>query len=365
MASSAPSSSLTRNQLVVSAITVFAAAYGASLIYRSYTSHSSESVGAGIRRSPAFRRPRHVAPEYRPQPGLDPPITEPFPPTTQDGETPDFAMFRTSSYGRWEHHNGDNPPVFINLQPENLPTLQSLQHDFGMAEEPAQVLLEALQQEFVTRFAMVHINGRARRAGDPIWWAAAARFLQETGIPIRAVERALEEFRQTLQDPENDEGAPALEALEGVQARGDDLDTISGTEVADYFPRQQGGGMNLKQLLYNVAESQARQEVLHRGFRCDACNTTPIRGIRWKCSNCADIDHCNDCHAQSTHTRSHIFYEIRIPTHTLSNITPVQELSYPGRPHHMPHTLPSDICKRLVEQTGFEKAEIEGLYEQY
>lgn len=36
-------------------------------------------------------------------------------------------------------------------------------------------------------------------------------------------------------------------------------------------------------------------DVVHTGFVCDRCGINPIRGIRWKCANCAD---CTSLDAQ-------------------------------------------------------------------
>jgi Ca2+-binding EF-hand superfamily protein len=66
------------------------------------------------------------------------------------------------------------------------------------------------------------------------------------------------------------------------------------------------------------------------------------------------------------HVRNHIFYEIKIPTYAMNNLQPVQEISYPGRVDvSKAPNLPAELCKDLVDKSDMEKAEIEGLYEQF
>ncbi|KNC71941.1 hypothetical protein SARC_15513, partial [Sphaeroforma arctica JP610] len=53
---------------------------------------------------------------------------------------------------------------------------------------------------------------------------------------------------------------------------------------------------NLLNLLYTIAEDQARQEgYVHRGLTCNSCHVGVIRGVRYKCANCADFDLCELC----------------------------------------------------------------------
>lgn len=34
---------------------------------------------------------------------------------------------------------------------------------------------------------------------------------------------------------------------------------------------------------------------VHKGIKCDGCQTTPIKGLRWKCKTCHHHDVCKDC----------------------------------------------------------------------
>ncbi|KAF2437091.1 EF-hand, partial [Tothia fuscella] len=147
--------------------------------------------------------------------------------------------------------------------------------------------------------------------------------------------------------------------------------TVDGTDVDEQQNHVGGGeqdqeGQNLKQLLYYVAEEQSRQEgYIHRGVTCNSCDIKPIRGVRWRCSNCADYDLCSECHSVGMHPRTHIFYEVKVPAPFIGNPRQAQPVPYPGKPQLMPRFLPAELCKRYITETSFEKAEVEGLYEQF
>ena len=66
------------------------------------------------------------------------------------------------------------------------------------------------------------------------------------------------------------------------------------------------------------------------------------------------------------HARNHIFYEIRIPTYAMNNLTQVSEVAYAGRVdlRNSP-VLTGELCGGLVEKSGMEKSEVEGLFEQF
>jgi hypothetical protein len=51
--------------------------------------------------------------------------------------------------------------------------------------------------------------------------------------------------------------------------------------------------------------------VVHQSVICDGCKKSPITGIRYKCSTCADFDLCEQCEATINH--AHAFLKIRNP----------------------------------------------------
>eukprot|EP01134_Creolimax_fragrantissima_P008324 CFRG8324T1 len=124
---------------------------------------------------------------------------------------------------------------------------------------------------------------------------------------------------------------------------------------------------NLLNLLYTIAEDQARQEgYVHRGLTCNSCNVSDIRGVRYKCANCADFDLCELCEAHDQHDSTHVMVKIRIPIPPLANprhsLLPVL---YPGGNQNKQMHLSKDAILRLQKRTHFDQVELEALFEQF
>ncbi|KAF2205856.1 hypothetical protein GQ43DRAFT_436598 [Delitschia confertaspora ATCC 74209] len=144
-------------------------------------------------------------------------------------------------------------------------------------------------------------------------------------------------------------------------------ESVAGTEASfspsDGNARQQPA-QALQQTIYHIAEEQARNEgVIHRGITCDGCNTIPIRGIRWRCTNCKDFDFCSDCEATQSHNITHIFQKIRVPV-PYAGISK-QPVVYPGRPDEIRGSLNASLKKCLTESTHMEGEEIDALWDQF
>eukprot|EP00051_Salpingoeca_urceolata_P010884 m.133745 g.133745 ORF g.133745 m.133745 type:complete len:402 (-) comp16894_c0_seq5:76-1281(-) len=129
---------------------------------------------------------------------------------------------------------------------------------------------------------------------------------------------------------------------------------------------QEHDGQNLLNLLYHIAEDQARKEgFVHRGIGCNICGTRPIRGIRYKCANCIDYDVCEACEPQDRHNNTHVFLQIRIPIPPLANPrTALLSPFYPGIPNNT-STLSWSALQTLQKETHFDQVELEALYEQF
>ncbi|KAK4228528.1 protein ref(2)P [Podospora fimiseda] len=128
---------------------------------------------------------------------------------------------------------------------------------------------------------------------------------------------------------------------------------------------QQRAGQNIVSLLFRVSEDNARRSAyVHRGCQCNGCGLVPIRGIRYRCANCADFDLCETCESQGLHTKTHIFYKIRIPAPRLGP-RQLQPVWYPGDPDNAIRLLPKHLMARLSKETGFERPELEALWEQW
>ncbi|KAK4105648.1 hypothetical protein N658DRAFT_126892 [Parathielavia hyrcaniae] len=127
----------------------------------------------------------------------------------------------------------------------------------------------------------------------------------------------------------------------------------------------QRAGQNIVSLLFRVSEDNARRNAyVHRGCLCSSCGITPIRGIRYRCANCTDFDLCETCESQGLHTKTHIFYKIRVPVPRIGS-SPLQPVWYPGDPENCLRLLPKHLMAKLSKETGFERPELEALWEQW
>ncbi|KAJ6262295.1 hypothetical protein Dda_3102 [Drechslerella dactyloides] len=152
----------------------------------------------------------------------------------------------------------------------------------------------------------------------------------------------------------------------GAAARGNREDGNDSDFSYDRESKEVQENQNVLQLLYLIAEDQAKQQgYVHRGVTCNLCNVMPIRGVRYRCSNCIDFDLCESCEAQDIHPKTHLFYKVRIPAPFLGSPQKTQQPVYPGRPSIMAISIPPDALKRFTKETCFEPPEIEALYEQF
>lgn len=124
-------------------------------------------------------------------------------------------------------------------------------------------------------------------------------------------------------------------------------------------------GQNIVGLLFRVSEDNARRNAyVHRGCMCNACGLLPIRGIRYRCANCADFDLCETCESQGLHIKTHVFYKVKVPAPPFGPKS-MQPVWYPGDPDTALRNLPSSLIKHLARETGFERPELEALWEQW
>lgn len=172
--------------------------------------------------------------------------------------------------------------------------------------------------------------------------------------------------RSLLQDDLSDTDAPpgdenmALVPV-GTDGHTDDQDWYNDPSQS---PRQRSGE-NIVTLLFRVSEDNARRNAyVHRGCQCNGCGMVPIRGIRYRCANCADFDLCEACESQSLHYRTHVFYKVRVPAPPFGP-RQVQPAWYPGDPDTAPRTLPRHLLAKWSNETGFERVELDAFWEQW
>jgi Ca2+-binding EF-hand superfamily protein len=258
-------------------------------------------------------------------------------------------------YGRFAVETADGTMLHVQLRPYALPDLDAFQAQSGLPQAQAREALDRLQKFFIERFLSIHFRfgGSHLRRGTPaMTWVET--WMAARGITSQNWNECIGQYLS--------EGQLALDQ----HVMEEELATLSGTEVESHRAPQDTEGQNLKQLLYYIAEEQSRQEgYIHRGVTCNSCDIKPIRGVRWRCSNCADYDLCSDCHSVGIHPRTHIFYEVKVPAPFFGSVRQPQAVSYPGKPHLMPRFLTPGLCKRFISETNYEKAEVEGLYDQF
>jgi len=57
-------------------------------------------------------------------------------------------------------------------------------------------------------------------------------------------------------------------------------------------------------------ENPSQREIIFPHIVCDGCQTTPIKGERWKCNDCEDFDFCGKCYQKVKHDKTHTFQKI-------------------------------------------------------
>ncbi|KAI0121249.1 EF hand domain protein [Xylariales sp. AK1849] len=177
--------------------------------------------------------------------------------------------------------------------------------------------------------------------------------------------------RQSLHqedDSERDENVDTNSALVplaevAVGAQDDDDDWYN--DLGPTSQSRQRTGENIVTLLFRVSEDNARRNAyVHRGCQCNGCGMVPIRGIRYRCANCADFDLCEVCESQGLHNKTHVFYKVRIPAPPFCP-RQVQPAWYPGDPDNSVHSLPRYLLSKWSHETGFERVELEAYWEQW
>lgn len=177
-----------------------------------------------------------------------------------------------------------------------------------------------------------------------------------------------DEEQSGQQEPTNGDLNSTMQTLEGRETVADVDSEHSWREERGPNDGQDDSkeGQNLGNLLWRIAEEQARKDsYVHRGVTCNSCNSMPIKGIRYRCSNCVDFDLCEQCEALQTHPKTHLFYKVRIPAPYLGHSRQPQPVWYPGRPTTATHSIPREIMEKVKKDTEYQAVEIEALWEQF
>ncbi|EAW06457.1 EF hand domain protein [Aspergillus clavatus NRRL 1] len=286
-------------------------------------------------------------------------------------------------YGTFRIETEDGRRVESGLLPSLLATRDQLMEEVGVPQAHAERMREMMEETFLESFLALDFppthtveEGSAERN-------YLMEQLQRRGISRVGIERALARFnedinygedlrrrrqngeRVTLSTSTFPEESTPPQNMDGGETVVDDQSVFSWREGNNETSSAQEG-QNLLNLLYHIAEDQARRDgYIHRGVTCNSCGAMPIQGIRYRCANCIDYDLCETCEAMQVHIKTHLFYKVRIPAPFLGNPRQSQPIWYPGKPAMLPRSLPRSFAKRLMKETGFENTELDALWDQF
>ncbi|OQD68863.1 hypothetical protein PENDEC_c030G06065 [Penicillium decumbens] len=364
--------SLTRYRPILYLFTGVAAAY--ALLYIRNNVLSPHTPQSSLRRRGAVRRSRRSEAD---ESGLV--------------DTPSYRAIthleqlerQNGVYGTFRIETEDGRRVESGLLPSLLATRDQLMEEVGVPPAHAERMREMMEDTFLESFLALDFPAAHILPDNSLERTYLTEQLQQRGISRAGIERALirfnsdenygTELRRRRQNGERvtlststfpDAAAPPQNA-DGEEATGDDQSVFSWREGNnDTSPTREG--QNLLNLLYHIAEDQARRDgYIHRGVTCNSCGIMPIQGIRYRCANCIDYDLCETCEAMQVHIKTHLFYKVRIPAPFLGNPRQSQPVWYPGKPAMLPRSLPRPLAKRLMKETSFENTELDALWDQF
>jgi hypothetical protein len=362
--------SLARYRPILYLFTGVAAAYAILYVHNNVLSQSSSTP---LRRRNAVRRTRRTEAE---EPGI--------------ADTPSYRAIthleqlerQNGVYGTFRIETEDGRRVESGLLPSLLATRDQLMEEVGVPPAHAERMREMMEDTFLESFLALDFPSAHTLPEDTSERAYLTEQLQHRGISRAGIERALvrfngdenygEELRRRRQNGERvtlststfpDVSAPPQNP-DGGETVVDDQSVFSWRDGNNDPSNREG--QNLLNLLYHIAEDQARRDgYIHRGVTCNSCGAMPIQGIRYRCANCIDYDLCETCEAMQVHIKTHLFYKVRIPAPFLGNPRQSQPVWYPGKPSMLPRSLPRPLAKRLMKDTNFENTELDALWDQF
>ncbi|KAI9682036.1 MAG: hypothetical protein M1817_000090 [Caeruleum heppii] len=365
--SSASSSNLSRYRPAILFLTGLTAAYGVYYLHSTFYAESdSPSSQSNLHRSNAVhhhrsrrrsgRRPRSIDAHALPSP------------TDIPNDSTDASGRGSSAYGTFRFLNGHRETVEEPLQPSQMISVERLRERHGLTNRQASNVRMVMERTSV----LVFLTG-ATPSDLPL--GSSQELVQHIramftplGFARENIDHAIRRRDRNLHFEESispDDGLPR-QPPDDTDLAETVVDGESNFSFQEGRPDDVREGTRLLKLLFHISEDQARRDgYVHRGVTCNACGSLPIRGIRYRCANCTDFDLCESCEALQTHPKSHLFYKIRIPAPFLGNPRQAQPSWYPGKPALLSRALPKPVCKKIVDETGFDIAEVDALFEQF
>ncbi len=369
LTSSNTSSTLSRYRLAIIALTLIGAAAGTYYIYESYLSLEDAPREQPLRRRNAMHRQvgRRRGGEHDRQAHEHPDGND----TPSRAEALQRYSAASGSYIAQTSRRGN---FSVPLTPALLQNTAEFRRQHGLSEPDALQARYDLEEASLDAYlqgddAMVDVeipNGQGQ-----VWdELMALGFLPESaGAAIARYNSRLRDrnnggYNSEGREQPHEEGEQTSNGLDGRETVVDGNSEFSWRgEHENEAPKE---GQSLLNLLYHIAEDQARREgYVHRGVTCNSCGSMPIRGIRYRCANCVDYDLCETCEPMQVHPKTHLFYKVRIPAPFLGNPRQAQPVWYPGKPSSLPQNLSREFARRLSRDTGFDNAELEALWDQF
>ncbi|ODH47886.1 hypothetical protein GX48_06005 [Paracoccidioides brasiliensis] len=292
------------------------------------------------------------------------------------------------AYGTFRMEIENGRAIECRLMPSQLPSVDQIEQQLEASRDHALFIRSVMENAFLDNFFAVEFRPSHTIRFDTGEWQYLATELLDRGLSEANVTAAItrfnesddfgEELRRRRRNGESirltgpgtsllnptDPPPPAVPAPEQA-------DTLDDQSIFSWRDGNDDGaptreGQNLLNLLYHIAEDQARRDgYIHRGVTCNSCGAMPIQGVRYRCANCIDYDLCETCEAMQVHIKTHLFYKVRIPAPFLGNPRQPQPVWYPGKPAMLPRSLPRNLAKRLMKETNFENTELDALWDQF
>ena len=305
-------------------------------------------------------------------------------PSTQQ-QLPTSVPYSVASYGIFVVSASNGNELQVDLVPGPLIQTSELRERLDISEQEAAEARQGLEVAFLDAFLAREVPG------DRVMPEGAQHFLllqlqaegnySTTNIadairryhagalehhPQRLLRIAPQTGQQTTNAPLVDDADEDHSALTALEISADTDSEHSPAEDQENNQKDSDDGRSILNLLYHIAADQARKEgFIHRGVTCNACNTHPIKGIRYRCANCNDYDLCEQCEIMQVHLPTHLFYKIKIPAPLYGLPRQVQPVWYPGKADLSTRHLPRDQVNRLSKNTGYSNAEIEAMFDTF
>ncbi|KAK7525371.1 uncharacterized protein IWZ02DRAFT_448910 [Phyllosticta citriasiana] len=342
---------------------VYAALIGAFVLYAGYLFYVNRSAPSShLHRSNAVHRRRNPRSRAQSQPAVAGAENT----DDQDAPLPErpYGIFVVSD------PNDPSRRHRIPLVPGRLPDVNWFRNLCHTDRETAEILVQDAQRQFLNIYLWEEIGSTTMVSSSGLMSESIYRRLIGWGIPRHQIVAAFTRHNTRVAQAQRPEADGTRETIVLPAANDDETDVAS---LRDIGPGSAGNGANenssghaLRKTLYYIAEEQARNKgIVHRGITCDGCRTNPIRGIRWRCTNCIDYDLCSDCEATDIHPKTHMFQKVKVPARYLGYTRNPMPVYFPGNPGFMPNMVPNAVRRSLEQSTGYEPEEIDGLWEQF